>query len=54
MTKLFGADGIRGEIDLAPLDTESISRIAAAVGIYIREKLMEPVCLIGSGMFLII
>jgi phosphoglucosamine mutase len=48
MTKLFGADGIRGEIDVFPLDSESLSRIAAAVGLYIREKRMEPVCLIGS------
>jgi phosphoglucosamine mutase len=48
MTKLFGADGIRGEIDAPPLDTESISRIAAAVSVYLQEKPMEPVCLIGS------
>ena len=48
MTKLFGADGIRGEIDVSPLDAKSISRIAAAVGFYIRKKSMEPVCLIGS------
>lgn len=48
MTKLFGADGIRGEMDVSPLDIESVSRIAGAVGLYIREKQMEPVCLIGS------
>ncbi|MBK9925439.1 MAG: hypothetical protein IPP66_09120 [Anaerolineales bacterium] len=48
MTRLFGADGIRGEMDVSPLDVESVSRIAGAVGLYIREKQMEPVCLIGS------
>lgn len=48
MTKLFGADGIRGEMDVSPLDVQGVSRIASAVGLYIREKHIEPVCLIGS------
>jgi len=48
MSGIFGADGIRGKIDVSPLTSSDIERIGQAVGIWFLERERNPTLLIGS------
>jgi phosphoglucosamine mutase len=48
MARLFGADGIRGTIDVPPLTPEGIDLLGRSLGDWLKELQSQPVILVGT------
>lgn len=48
MTRLFGADGIRGMVDRYPFRREDAERLGRVVGAWLRQQAPSPTFLVGT------